>query len=233
MVKSCKESLTDLWSTGRGPYLLLALLSFAIFLAPWLIIEKIVSQVLIQSIFLIVLVTGVFAISSNRLYRLITVLISVLAVVSRAWHEVDVSNIALSLFENIFAVGTLFVFGILMFRRFLRGDTLLQYRIAAAVAIYLLIGLIWGHLYNMIHILDPNSFAIDHNPNEFVLSYFSFVTLVTLGYGDVVPVSSAARSLAILEGVAGQLYMVILISSLVSEFSSLAVKKVIENPNQL
>lgn len=101
---------------------------------------------------------------------------------------------------------------------------MLRYRIAAAVAVYLIFGVLWARLYDVVLLFNAASFSSNETMNSYSLVYFSFVTLMTLGYGDIVPVTIPARSLAIFEGVVGQLYIVILVSSLVSEFSALAVK---------
>jgi len=102
---------------------------------------------------------------------------------------------------------------------------LLRFRIAAAVAVYLILGVLFARLFQVVHLYNHEAFSAGAGDNPFNLVYFSFVTLMTLGYGDIVPVSMAARSLAMLEGIVGQLYMVILISSLVSEFSAQAIMK--------
>ncbi|UPY36008.1 potassium channel family protein [Sediminicoccus sp. KRV36] len=94
-------------------------------------------------------------------------------------------------------------------------------RIEGAIAAYLLIGLVFACLYAMLHGLVPVAFLHQGEPAqeaEHVVSYifFSFVTLTTTGYGDIVPVHPVARSLAILEALTGQLYLAILLARLVS-----------------
>ena len=125
--------------------------------------------------------------------------------------------------DNILAVISLVAFSLLIIKHFLVSKSLLRYRITAAVAVYLIFGVLWARLYEIVYLFNSAAFSVDLKVDPYSLIYFSFVTLVTVGYGDIVPVSIAARSLAILEGVVGQLYMVILISSLVSEFSALAI----------
>jgi hypothetical protein len=95
--------------------------------------------------------------------------------------------------------------------------------LCAAVAGYLLSGLAWSLAYSLLSRLDPNSFAFTLGPesmNVFTGLYFSFVTLSTVGYGDIVPVSSVARMLAIVEAMFGMFYMTLLIARLVSLYSS-------------
>ncbi len=93
-------------------------------------------------------------------------------------------------------------------------------RIEGAIAAYLLIGLVFACLYDLLHGVNPGAFLHSGGAPEEgrVVNYlfFSFVTLTTTGYGDVVPVHPLARSLAILEALIGQLYLAILLARLVS-----------------
>lgn len=94
-------------------------------------------------------------------------------------------------------------------------------RIEGAIAAYLLIGVVFACLYDLVHGLDPGAFLHHGAPpaeTGQVVSYlfFSFVTLTTTGYGDIVPVHPVARSLAMLEALTGQLYLAILLARLVS-----------------
>lgn len=95
-------------------------------------------------------------------------------------------------------------------------------RILGAVCIYFLLGLIWALVYSLIEVCFPNSFNI---PDYVALGvrqqmvcdmiYFSNVTLTTLGYGDILPLSNLARMLANLEAMTGQLYVAIVIARMV------------------
>lgn len=88
-------------------------------------------------------------------------------------------------------------------------------QIYAALSAYVLAGLFFGVLHRAVAIAWPDSFG---EANGFPLStaiYFSFVTLATLGYGDVVPKTEVARGLAVFEAVGGQLYIAVTIARLV------------------
>lgn len=94
-------------------------------------------------------------------------------------------------------------------------------RIEGAIAAYLLIGLVFACLYDLLHGLVPVAFLHQGEPardSDQVISYlyYSFVTLTTTGYGDIVPLHPVARSLAILQALTGQLYLAILLARLVS-----------------
>jgi len=91
-----------------------------------------------------------------------------------------------------------------------------------AMSVYLLMGLTWAILYGLIFEFLPGSFngieGIDGKAAMDTLLYYSFVTLASLGYGDITPVAPLARTLAYLEVVSGQLYIAIMLAGLVGLF---------------
>ena len=90
--------------------------------------------------------------------------------------------------------------------------------IAGAIVVYLLLAVMWSQIYFVLETLRPGSFALAHETGPATLAllrYFSIVTITTVGYGDIVPVSAAARAFANLEAIVGQLYLVIQVAWLV------------------
>ena len=89
-----------------------------------------------------------------------------------------------------------------------------------AVCVYMLMGIIWAIVYSFLNYLIPGSFsgmtAESEEGSLLEFIYYSFVTLTTLGYGDLLPVSQIARALAYLEALIGQIYVAVLIAGLVS-----------------
>jgi voltage-gated potassium channel len=92
-------------------------------------------------------------------------------------------------------------------------------KIIGAVALYLLIGLIWSLFYTILLEFSPNALVgIEAGPwyyNMPTTTYFSFVTLTTLGYGDISPATSLAEVLVILEAVVGMFYLAVIVASLI------------------
>jgi hypothetical protein len=89
---------------------------------------------------------------------------------------------------------------------------------------YLLLGIIWSLLYSAVETVSPGSFAVPvrgesavvNQPlDRGILGYYSFITLATVGYGDVTPTTTLARTLAWMEAITGQLYLAILVAGLV------------------
>ena len=95
--------------------------------------------------------------------------------------------------------------------------------IGLALCTYILIGSVWVLFYTPVLAMDPNAFThpiLDDPDPIHTLTYFSYVTLATLGYGDISPVSTIARNLAILEAVTGTLFLAVMISRLVGSYAS-------------
>jgi hypothetical protein len=95
--------------------------------------------------------------------------------------------------------------------------------IYGAICGYLFLGLAWAMSYSLIEVVEPGSFQISPSlrtageacPPQ-VLTYYSFVTLTTVGYGDVTPISPATRTFAWIEAITGQFYLAIIVAGLVS-----------------
>jgi hypothetical protein len=92
-------------------------------------------------------------------------------------------------------------------------------RVCAALCVYLLAGIAFGGFFAALEARGPGSLAGAGPIDLDEAVYFSFVTLATLGYGDIAPASSATRALAVLEAVFGQLYLAVLIARLVSLYA--------------
>jgi len=109
-------------------------------------------------------------------------------------------------------------------RYVLQATRITRDQIYAGISVYLMIGFAFGSAYYLINALKPGGFAINASPLAADptpdLMYFSFVTLATLGYGDITPVARPLRVLAELEALAGSLYMAIFMARLVSLHSS-------------
>ncbi len=91
--------------------------------------------------------------------------------------------------------------------------------IYCAISIYLLIGVGWAGVYTIIEGISPGSFS--GIPESGDLLYFSFVTLTTVGYGDVLPLSTLGKRLAILEAAMGSIYMAVIVAMIVGRYMSM------------
>jgi hypothetical protein len=97
-------------------------------------------------------------------------------------------------------------------------------RLYVAVSLYLLLAVFWFALYNLLEAVHPGSFGQPGQTGQILprtLLYFSLETLTTLGFGDILPLSSKARSLVVFEAVAGVLYIAVTVSRLVAGYRSM------------
>ena len=129
----------------------------------------------------------------------------------------------LALRRGLLAAATLWSAAVLL-PYVLRAGRVDAERIAAALSAYLLVGLAFAGVFAALDAAAPGALgsAAARGPGPVSLDeavYFSFVTLATLGYGDFVPLSSAARALAVLEAMFGQLYLAVLVARLVSLYA--------------
>jgi hypothetical protein len=130
-------------------------------------------------------------------------------------------------------------------RAVLRQREVTSETISMSISVYLLLGLTWGFLYSLIYLLEPHAFSFaatdvlttglptgKQEPVFPVLIYFSLVTLTTIGYGDISPLTMKARYAAIAEGVTGQFYLAILVARLVGMQMSRSMGQQTRNPPQ-
>ena len=170
-----------------------------------------------------VFVTAIFVISSTKKHLIIGMILMIPTLILTwgiKFYHVD--NL-----ELITLVGSVFFFcyiaGLILVDIFRTKMVTLDI-IAAGISVYLFFGNICGFMYAIIGRIDPNAFSIPEATVSYLgdnigelgsAMYFSFVTLTTLGYGDITPINEFARSLAFLEAATGQIYLTVLIASLV------------------
>ena len=175
------------------------------------------------SVYAIIVIVKTFSLRPKflRLYAIIASATFLLEVIGR----LELSNlfpIAFLLLIQLIYILYLSIAAILILRDiFLSPKTTLD-NIRGGVCVYLLIGFIWSLLYGITASLDINAFSqpIIEAESYGRAVYFSFTTLTTLGYGDIIPVSPLAKMLTNLEAIIGQLYPSILMAILISDYLS-------------
>ena len=161
----------------------------------------------------LILLSSVYAVGDNRRQMVIALAIILPALVlgwANPFFQVkEIQVIADMLMVAAFVYVAFHILGYA-----LRSGRVDMEKIAAAVCVYLLLGVIWHDLYAIVDALIPGSFnSALLTKNHFI--YFSFITLSTLGYGDITPVNGPAQALAYTEALVGQLYLTILVARLV------------------
>ncbi|HYV35542.1 MAG TPA: potassium channel family protein [Gemmataceae bacterium] len=115
-----------------------------------------------------------------------------------------------------------------------REKTISADSIYGAFCGYLLVGLAFGHLFALNEVFYPGSLQgptgvplriEDQDWRHFEFGYFSFITLTTVGYGDVTPINESARALAVVEAIVGQFYIAVLMAELIGKRVAQALSK--------
>lgn len=111
----------------------------------------------------------------------------------------------------------LFTTALVVLRRVLGHQTVTSRTLSGAVSAFLFVGLAFACIAESLVLRDPAAYTTPNGDTSFSsMLYYSFVTIATLGYGDIVPVSNTARSFATMESVMGQIYLVTIVARLVS-----------------
>jgi hypothetical protein len=177
-----------------------------------------IGTVVVSIIFSLILVSGILTVSDDRRLLFIGLIPLTIALVTR-WASLLVARVELQSISSLFGMLTFGYVTILVFSSLFKAKEVTSIVIWQAISVYLLIGLTWASLFTFVEIMAPGSLndsAGTGGPLSYsAIVYYSFVTLATLGYGDIVPTTSITRGLAVLEVLTGVLFMAILISRLV------------------
>ena len=202
---------------------LLIALAVLLICAPF--VEELEGGHLILSVlFSLVLLAAVFAVADRKRTLAIALVLAVPAITAR-WVSYFRPDL---LHPSVFLVCALLLLAFVIWHLLhfiLRAPVVTVEVLCASVAAYLMLGLTWSAAYWLVDQVTPGgafSFNTErgvHSMNGFNGIYFSFITLSTVGYGDITPVSRAARGLAAMEATTGMLYVAVLIARLVSLYS--------------
>lgn len=191
---------------------------FTLLMALFPFVKGSIGSFIFTFLFSIILISSVLTVSSHRLIRTGGAILTVLAVSSR-WAFFLLGGEILDQLSFLFATLLLSLVSFLLFLSLFRTREVTSDIIWKAISVYLLLGLAWASLFSLMESFAPGTFLDNINPEVAMsfstLVYYSFVTLATLGYGDILPTTQAARGLVIIEVLMGVLYMAILISRLV------------------
>ena len=173
-------------------------------------------DILTEIFFSIVLLSAIHAVSQKRSTFVVALLLAVPAF-SLDWFGLILAAPSLAHVSRIMsALFTAYVLMVLLSfvlsQKEVTADVL-----TAAVCGYFFLGFMWAFVYLFLEAVQPGSFQFAQGQTEDAgqFLYFSFVTMTTLGYGDITPVATGSRSLAALSAVMGQLYLAVTIARLV------------------
>jgi hypothetical protein len=203
--------------------LLVALVLF-IFISPYLGMTP-QGRMIESALISVVLVLATLSIGSRRWTLVMAVVLLIPAMVARWLAHFRPDLVPPEVWP---AAGILFIGFVIanLFHFILRAPRVTAEVLCAGISGYLLLGILWILAYTIVAEHSPGSFAwtvgpaSSHDMRGFTAIYFSYITLCTVGYGDIVPVMPVARMLAALEAMTGTFYMAVMIARLVSLYSS-------------
>jgi len=170
-------------------------------------------ELTLNAIITLILIASIHAVSDNRRNLLLSLAMIAPAIIF-SWTDRFFPSQFYELIAPIFLVMAFGFVAVSILRFALQAGRVDAAKVDAAICVYLLIGVIWQYFFIFLNNVIPGSFA---NPrlaySDFL--YFSFVTLTTLGYGDITPLNGPAQALAYTEAILGQLYLTILVARLV------------------
>ena len=201
------------------------LLFFTLLLAlvvPALVPQGSVISVLFTAFFTAILFSGLYAVSRERGHFLIGLSIAAPAAILNWWSQISYV-LAIDLLGKLLAAVFMAYLAWLILVHIMRSPRVDMNLVYASICIYLLVGFLCGFGFSVIELLNES--AIKYAATDVLAGvparevrtlYYSFVTLTTLGYGDITPVSAPARVLAMTEALTGQLMLVVLVARLVA-----------------
>lgn len=214
-------SATRLWLAHRRYSMVLVALVSLLIVTPFLH-DSPSGVMVIRGLFSTLIFALAFSVGRSKVISS-GLLILALGWMAISWVGPHISSsggeLALPTITNLLALAI-----IMLAIAFIMSDVLFAKRadfdiLSGGVSVYLLIGLAWASLHTLVERTVPGSFLNLATSSETLTVdaiYFSLATLTTLGYGDIAPISTMARMLAVLEAVTGVVYLAILIPSLVS-----------------
>ena len=208
------------WSEDRSLSVFLGLVVVVFFIRTPLAHHHPALVFLLETMFAVLLISGVSSVFRSSPWAILAKLVGL-----SAWSVRQIGHFLPSLplreVELCLTLACMSLFvGVLLVRVFSGGESN-HFRLQGAAAAYIMTAVAWGHLYALLEMLHPGCFHAPHGLLERdhlvgTLTFFSSITLTTVGYGDITPVYPFARSMVCLEAFWGVLYPAILVGRLVS-----------------
>lgn len=187
--------------------------------------HPVLARSVMTSLFVLTLLSAVFAVSRSRATVIVALLLAIPTIVLegiKVWRGGDLMVVSTHTFAMILIAYTV----VLVLKFLFVADRITVDMICASLCVYLLLGVLWAIGYSLLHTYDRCAFSFPLKENEVATMqfggeqtvtalYYSFVTMSTLGYGDIVPRSSLARMAAAMQAIVGQLYLAVLVARLV------------------
>lgn len=202
-----------------------------------LISDPMAARLAIAVLFDVVLISAVFVVSRSHRIQIITIALAVPAMILQSL-SVLLDRDAIFVSGHVLCIVFLGYTVCILLAYLFTAKRVDVNTICASLCVYLLLAVLWAFGYSLLGILVPGSFSFPNTADGESVSmrfggegsaftiYYSFVTMTTLGYGDIVPATPPARLLAAFQAVVGQLYLTVLVARLVGMHISQSTQRV-------
>jgi len=212
--------MSEFWSGDLGLTLVSLSLVILIFVIFPLRQDGLSGRFFFDLVMVTLMISGALVVKQNRLVTIFTIVFVIVGALLLAATRIYPWPV-LRFINNVFSVLIPLLYVRIVLLVMFRQGTVSWSRIQGGVCAYLLVGIAWASAYDLVEQAHPGSFHFVTDPVNLdqlhsKLIYFSFATITTVGFGDVLPVLPFARSMAIAEAVVGQLFPAILIGALVA-----------------
>ena len=212
--------MSEFWSGDIGLTLVSISLGILVFVIFPLRQAGLTGRFFIDCVMVTLMISGALVMNQSRLTTVVTIAI-VCVGASVLWASRFFPNPFLRQLSSVFSIITLLLYVRIVLLVMFRHGPVSWSRIQGGICAYLLIGMAWASAFDLVEQIHHGAFHFVSEPTNIdqlysKLIYFSFATLTTVGFGDVLPVNPFARSLAIAEAIVGQLFPAILIGALVA-----------------
>jgi len=191
-------------------------------------------MVIINIFWMLFIIGGIIALSKSKRRTAFLLIIPILFILFN-WLIVFEKSPLLLLIDIIMTIITFSLLIYLVLLKVFEPGPITEYRVIGSIVVYMLLANLWSVLYLFVYQNIPGAFqitlpAFESNTLEANFLYFSYITITTTGFGEIVPLHPFARSLVQVEAIIGVLYPVILIGRLVSDANENKSKNKSQNP---
>ena len=204
---------------GHGPcsYLLLSLFLILI-IYPYGIDEGPIGKIVVSVIFSMILITGSYATGHNRRSLVFGVALAIVAIILNWLHFVGPHPIMFRVLSLIYMIFLSYTIAAVLRYLLVKGPVTAD-KLHGALAGFIMLAFLWAFLYTLLEDIFPHSFNIGTGDIDtanlfYSLLYFSFTTITSVGFGDIVPITHQARSLVTIEQLIGVFFVAVLIARL-------------------
>ena len=215
MIKRTFDTYIQTFFQRRFLILLVLIMSLLV-LTPFLD-DFVETRILMDAFLTAIFFAIIFAVKSQRSHVIIASFLALPLIIS-TWSFYFVELTSIGLLTRIFGALFLGYAVINILRIVVQSEEVTKETIYAAIVAYMLMALMWAFLYMILELLAPGSFSFPEKgfrAETMRFKYFSLVTITTLGYGDITPLTNKASALVLVEALVGQIYLVVLVAWLV------------------